>query len=372
MYRRYPTALSVILVVLALMFAGSEATAQKYLPKVDNFIFLYDETSSMDEVYKGNAKKRAVLAREAMHSINQDIPGYDFVSGLYSVVPSFKAYLSMINYETLEFEYAIEQTQLPEKHLGPQTPLSEGLARIGPVLNNLSGPTAVILFSDGGENRGGSPEDVIESFHEQSDLCFHFVSYAHTEEEKENIERMSSVNDCSQTITGEEITDPEAREEFVKKIFLKEIKDSDGDGVPDHRDKCPDTPKDLVVDEDGCPIPKRISMDIKFDFDKSEIKPEFHDELKKVADFMLDRKDVDVVVEGHTDAIGTEEYNKKLSQRRASSVKDYLVENFGISSSRITTEAYGESEPIAANDNPEGRQKNRRVEGVFPTVFKKK
>jgi OOP family OmpA-OmpF porin len=78
------------------------------------------------------------------------------------------------------------------------------------------------------------------------------------------------------------------------------------------------------------------------------------------------------VVEGHTDSIGTREYNLDLSRKRAESVKQYLVEEFGISEFRISTEAYGESRPVADNKTDAGRQKNRRVEGVFPEVFLKK
>ena len=85
---------------------------------------------------------------------------------------------------------------------------------------------------------------------------------------------------------------------------------------------------------------------------------------------MKDYPDLKVVIEGHTDNIGTAEYNKKLSQRRAEAVKQYMVEK-GIDANRITAEGFGFDRPIASNDTEEGRQKNRRVEAAVDYVIEK-
>lgn len=374
MNRKCQIRFSAVLVLIALIFAGAEALAQTtmYQAKVDNFLFLYDATSSMDEIYRAETTRRSVLAREAMAAVNKDIPPLPLQSGLFKIAPSLSIYQDMSAYDTNRFEFAIAQTPLPARHLGPQTSLEKGLEQLKPVLSRLEGTTALILFSDGGENKGGAPETVMKELYEQFDLCFHFVSYAHTPEEKESVGRMSGLENCSLVISGEDVEDPRLREEFVREIFYRVIRDSDGDGVPDYLDKCPDTPGDLVVDEDGCPIARRMTLDVKFDFDKAVVKPKYHSELKKAADFLQDRPGITIVVEGHTDSIGTREYNLELSRKRAESVKQYLVEEFGISESRISTEAYGESRPVADNKTDAGRQKNRRVEGVFPEVFLKK
>jgi OOP family OmpA-OmpF porin len=145
--------------------------------------------------------------------------------------------------------------------------------------------------------------------------------------------------------------------------------DTDGDGVYDYLDKCPGTARDLKVDADGCPIlmKKKISvtLDIQFDTDKADIKPEYNDRLKEVADFMATYPDTTAVIEGHTDSVGSAAYNLKLSKRRADSVRDYLIKNFNISPNRLAAEGFGEEQPAASNDTAEGRRINRRIQAVF-------
>ena len=135
--------------------------------------------------------------------------------------------------------------------------------------------------------------------------------------------------------------------------------------------KCPDTPIYLQVDKDGCPIKVVVHLNVLFDFDKSDVKPKFHNEIKRVADYMNAYPDDKVTLEGHTDSRGSEEYNQKLSQRRVDSIKKYLVEKFGISADRITTIGYGKSRPIADNNTDEGRQLNRRVDAVMENYLRK-
>lgn len=109
---------------------------------------------------------------------------------------------------------------------------------------------------------------------------------------------------------------------------------------------------------------EKVRLNIEFDFDKADIRPRYHDELKKVGDFMNQYPDVNMALEGHTDSIGTDEYNQRLSQRRVDSVKKYIVDKFNIDGKRIKATGYGESRPIADNSTDEGRQRNRRVEAV--------
>ncbi|MDX1587279.1 MAG: OmpA family protein, partial [Balneolaceae bacterium] len=104
-----------------------------------------------------------------------------------------------------------------------------------------------------------------------------------------------------------------------------------------------------------------IASDVLFAFDKSEIRETAKPTLARVADALFKNPDKDLLVVGPTDAIGTEAYNQGLSERRAASVKEYLVDA-GISADRIMTQGMGETQPVASNDTPEGRQLNRRVE----------
>ncbi|MDT8428542.1 MAG: OmpA family protein [Pseudomonadales bacterium] len=153
------------------------------------------------------------------------------------------------------------------------------------------------------------------------------------------------------------------------------IVDSDGDGVPDGQDACPDTPRNHQVDARGCSIMleevERIELDVQFDFDRSEVKQEYLAEIRRVADFLRTYTDTVANLEGHTDSVGSEEYNRDLSQRRVSAVRQVLVQQFGIEPGRITVTGYGESRPRDTNDTPAGRARNRRVEGVITATLQR-
>jgi OOP family OmpA-OmpF porin len=109
--------------------------------------------------------------------------------------------------------------------------------------------------------------------------------------------------------------------------------------------------------------------DIEFATGKADIRPPYHDELVKLADFMRANPGVKGVIEGYTDNRGGKEYNIRLSERRAASVASYLVK-LGIDPSRLGTKGYGYARPIADNKTGEGRQKNRRIVANFDCVEK--
>jgi len=180
--------------------------------------------------------------------------------------------------------------------------------------------------------------------------------------------------------------------------------DNDGDGLTDKVDQCPDQPedKDGFEDDDGCPDPdndkdgildkddkcpnepgvapdgcpqkyklvvvteKKIELKqtVYFDFNKATIKPVSYALLDDVAQAMKDNPKIKVEVQGHTDSVGNDNFNLKLSQKRAESVRNYLIKK-GISSDRMVPKGYGENVPIADNRTKEGRDQNRRVEFVI-------
>ena len=139
--------------------------------------------------------------------------------------------------------------------------------------------------------------------------------------------------------------------------------DSDGDGVNDCDDKCPDSQAGQTIGPDGCPVP--VSIDLKgvnFDFDKSTLRPDAVAILNEAIEILKRYPDLKVEVAGHTDSKGTDAYNQKLSERRAQIVSDYLTSH-GIDASRITAvKGFGESAPIDTNSTKEGRARNRRTE----------
>lgn len=137
--------------------------------------------------------------------------------------------------------------------------------------------------------------------------------------------------------------------------------DSDGDGVADRNDRCPDTPPGTRVGADGCPDILLTLTGVNFKFDRAEIEPKAATILSEAAEALDGNPAVDVHIEGHTDSVGSDAYNLRLSQRRADAVRDYLVRQ-GIAASRLTTLGVGEARPVMPNDTAEGRFQNRRVE----------
>jgi OOP family OmpA-OmpF porin len=126
----------------------------------------------------------------------------------------------------------------------------------------------------------------------------------------------------------------------------------------------PPPPAPEEVEEKPAPAVPPIRMPkvvVRFAFDEAEIRPMYEDALTRAALFMKDHLDTQVLIEGHTDSVGPEEYNIKLGRRRAESVKQYLTEIMLIEDTRISLRSYGEARPVATNDTPEGRQKNRRA-----------
>jgi len=125
---------------------------------------------------------------------------------------------------------------------------------------------------------------------------------------------------------------------------------------------------DLEVKETDTEIRIELSGDILFDFDKWDIRPAAEPVLTQVAEVINKYPNAAVLIEGYTDSKGKDSYNLKLSDRRAASVKDWLMKKGGVGNKNITTKGMGEADPVAPNenpdgsDNPEGRQKNRRVE----------
>jgi OOP family OmpA-OmpF porin len=111
-----------------------------------------------------------------------------------------------------------------------------------------------------------------------------------------------------------------------------------------------------------------MTLNIEFDTNKSVIKPAYFKEVAKVANFMENYPQVKGTIEGYTDSVGSAKYNLRLSQRRAESVVNMLVEKYGINESRLLAKGYGMTRPIADNNTKEGRQMNRRTVANFGCV----
>lgn len=154
------------------------------------------------------------------------------------------------------------------------------------------------------------------------------------------------------------------------------IADTDGDGVPDTMDQCPDSEAGSKVDEVGCYIMIQeghsIELNVNFANNSSEVTAQNYAEITKLAKFMREYPQTSVVIEGHTDDRGAADYNQGLSERRADAVAAILVERDGVSSSRVSTKGYGESSPLVESTVADYRAMNRRVVAVATATVEKK
>ncbi|WP_146165947.1 OmpA family protein [Stenotrophobium rhamnosiphilum] len=140
-------------------------------------------------------------------------------------------------------------------------------------------------------------------------------------------------------------------------------KDSDNDGVLDGNDQCPDTPRGMKVDAKGCAIKAAsiVLRDITFETNKAVLTTEAKASLDKVVAGLKGQPSMNLQIDGHTDSTASNAYNLKLSKERAASAKKYLVDS-GIDASRLQSQGFGETKPVASNKTAAGRAENRRVE----------
>ena len=137
--------------------------------------------------------------------------------------------------------------------------------------------------------------------------------------------------------------------------------DTDGDGVLDPQDQCPGTPRGVAVDAVGCPRKGSVTLHgVTFEFNSHTLTAESRPLLDEVAADLKKNPRLKVQLEGHTDSVGRDAYNLTLSQKRADSVREYLISQ-GVNPANLTAKGFGETQPTADNSTEAGRAENRRV-----------
>lgn len=390
--------------------------------KVDNFIVILDASGSMAEPYKGEQK--FVQAKEIVSRLNQTIPDLQLRGGLRT----FSGNKSPLVYGLTDYSKAALEEALRAQKVkgsgGSDTRLGGTIHAAGGDLQSSQGKTAVVIVSDGAST--DKPLPFAESLKKQlgDRVCIYPVSVGDDPGGKTLMGQIARAGQCGFAVNADSIASSQAMANYVDRVFLAEkampmeakiadtdgdgvldnvdncpnvpgkdpfgcpmaAKDSDNDGVADANDQCPDTPNMKVnalgcpfdTDEDGvadnkdqCPrTPKGAEVnlvgcwvlaDVQFDTDKWEIKAEHYDVLERSYRVLAQNPDLRFEVQGHTDNVGTTDYNQALSQKRAISVKQYFVEK-GIAPSRLSTSGYGLTQPIDTNTTGDGRARNRRVQ----------
>lgn len=151
--------------------------------------------------------------------------------------------------------------------------------------------------------------------------------------------------------------------------------DTDKDGVADYLDKCADTDRKLKVDTDGCPVELTedvsIDLSVKFATGSDVVDAQYFSEIRGVARFMEQYANSQVVIEGHTDSVGSAQSNKQLSQKRANAVAKILIEQYAVAASRVTAKGYGEEQLLVVEKTKADQAANRRVVAKVGATAKK-
>ena len=321
-------------------------TETDLIRNVDNFIILFDTSSSANKMVAGKNVSMIQATKNLLKERNAWFPDLGYQAGLYeytnneTLAGTFKAIYPMQAYDRDRFAAAIDQ--LPEKGQGP-TMLQAGLHGLRKVVAGLSGKTAVIMFTDGTASviRGPKkPLQIAQEIAKDHDVCFYLISSASEEANLRMLETVSKVNACSRVVPLNAFLDNP--EYIAGALFMVKT----------------------TVYERLVPVTEVVGFvadDILFDFNSADLRPEYNEKKNMLVDFLQQNPDTYVVVAGFADSVGDEEYNLGLSERRAENVKSALT-NAGIDGDRVVTLWFGELNPAADNATEEGRQLNRRVE----------
>jgi len=357
-------------------FKAKQFDKSMYTSKVDNFLILYDASSSMR--HKVNNEKKFDIAQALVYRMSETIPQMGQTAGLRSFghSPKVSKNASELMYGMEKFSsYNLKNNLLKITEAGGFTPLDRGFMEAGEDLNGLSGDmNAVIIITDGLD----LPDPVLNAARILKDrygdsICFYPILVGDAPEGVLELKAISTIGRCGFFSLADELLTSAGMANFVEKVFLEKKpapappapaapvvimkKDSDKDGVYDADDLCPGTPIGAAVNSVGC-----WTLDnVLFDFNKDIIKPAAYSLLDDIVTILEKNPTMSVELHGHCDNVGSAEYNMDLSMRRSHAVKNYLIGK-GILKNRMGTEGFGFTKPIALNGTDSGRAMNRRVE----------
>ena len=323
------------LMALALVMGlASASQAADLVRKVDSFDLVADQSGSMMMKMEGTKMTKAAGAKQVLTSVVEALPDLGYQSSAHTVAPA-GAVTAYNFFDRAIMKKGLAGLKTEGQIFGKMTPMGDGLHALSAEYANMARPTAVVLASDGANNTGIDPvAEVVTIYQNQPGLCFHVVSFADTEEGQAVLDKIAGLKDCSVSVKGSDLlADQKALNQFVADVFY-------GEGVEDA----------LVL------------HGVNFAFNSYALDAKAQGVLDEAAAVLKEKK-VHVTLEGWTDYIGSDAYNKKLSQNRASAVKAYLVEQ-GVPASNITAVGMGKSFKFD-NATEEGRYLNRRVEFIF-------
>ena len=302
-------------------------------PKIASFDFFVDYSGSMMMHHQGTQMEKIVMAKQIMEAMNAEIPQLDYSGSMHTFAPYSELIPQSGAYDKAAFSQAIASLRSDYAVFGRLTPMGNGIADLGPVAQGMAKPAAIIMFTDGDNNRGNDPVAEARRLYEAApDAVIHIVSFADTENGKAILDEIAKMKSETVYVNAMDLmaADGTALRQFVMDVFY------------------------------NCGGENIMLQNVQFAFDSAELDATARGILNEAA-YILQGKTGNITVAGHTCNLGTDQYNQRLSERRANSVRQYLISK-GIDANRLSAIGYGESHPKYSNDTEETRRLNRRVE----------
>jgi OOP family OmpA-OmpF porin len=359
-------------------FEPAQVDTTGLVSNVDTFVVILDNSDSMNSKYQG--RRKYYDAKDTVANLNQTIPSQeDYQAGMVAFGSG-----SCMDYENARLVYGLTSYQRAGlaggldllECAGGGSPLANAVDVSDQNLNANLGNVAVIIVSDFEKLYTQQVIDAVVKLRTDygDRLCIHAIQVGDDAKGRQLTEAIADQTDdgtrgrelmeknaglagCGSVVSADDIASPNAMADYVAGVFYGPVLDSDGDGVTNDIDQCPNTPKGARVNAVGCWV--LTGENVLFDFNSAVIRDASL--LNEAIEIVTLNPEITGEIQGYTDSAGPEEYNLILSEKRANAVRDYFVQK-GVDPSRIRAKGYGESRPVASNDTEEGRQQNRRVE----------
>lgn len=378
-----------------------------YLQKTDNLMIIVDDQGESISGF-GKSKKQKI-SRALVSNIGKTIPNIPHRRMLRVFGPDaerfekdFSTTFGLYHIDAKGFTPIIATKTLA---ISAFDPLGMTFIAATKDLGKLNGAHAVVLISDGVNiPKSAIYESAFMKKKFGGSVCYYPIILGNDPQGAKNMSAIAKVGGCGFLAQYEAVDSPEELTNYVEKIFftkrrlpvtaapvvepepapVQEPVMTDTEQVTEIIEE-PVIPEiideeyptiepladdNIIVLERQLPHDKVVTIElhVEFDLNKATLRADYKEEIKKVADFMLLYPETEALLEGHTCDLGSDAYNLQLSKRRAATVKEYLVKNFGISPERLKTRGAGEREPLVPNTNEEARMKNRRVMAVISTI----
>lgn len=341
---------------------GPRIESGQVVQKTDNVIVLFDKSASMGQLHGKpmvNEATRLMHAKDAVRNMIASIPEIKLNAGLRTFWSEDTALIyGMTPLVKLDYTKAVNWIGFPYG----RTPMAQAITAAGSDLRGAKGYSAIIIVSDFSDTPGVDdirPEAVMQAITnvnaEYGDrLCVYAIQVGYTLNGKELSEQIVQNVEGGYTVNADKLVTPAAMSAFVDKVISGDCSRY-RQVVAQPKEKIvvveaePKAEEKVVAAASATRAEEKVIIlafeDIHFDFDKSTLKPEAQEILKRNIQVLKDNPKARVRIAGYTSASGTDAYNQALSERRAAAVQEYLIKEGVISHQRLSTIGYGETDP---------------------------